>query len=180
MGGPERIGTKGALDGDGWDTFGRVASVGFDGAGNLYILDTGAVRIYVVDLQGNMVRQFIGEGEGPGEFGGNYAAALEFAVMWDGRVTVYDTWGAWDSPSSMPSASSNARSPWEARRPTSPLIGGIQAFPGMDRVLSTTEVNYLRRTEPSPDDEAAAPSFRYVLSYDLSGDQVGIDSVAAG
>ena len=50
----------------------------------------------------------------------------------------------------------------------------------MDRVLSTTEVNYLRRTAPSQDDEAPTPSFRYVLSYDLSGDQVGIDSVAAG
>ena len=46
----------------------------------------------------------------------------------------------------------------------------------MDRVLSTTEVNYLRRTAPSQDDEAPTPSFRYVLSYDLSGDQVGIDS----
>ena len=170
MGGPEGIG---------WDTFGRVASVGFDGAGNLYILDTGAVRIYVVDLQGNMVRQFIGEGEGPGEFGGNYAAALEFAVMWDGRVTVYDTgrlgFALFDAVGEF-----ERTIPLGGAQTHFPLIGGIQAFPGMDRVLSTTEVNYLRRTEPSPDDEAAAPSFRYVLSYDLSGDQVGIDSVAAG
>lgn len=78
----------GSLDEGGWDTFGRVASVGFDGVGNLYILDTGAVRIYVVDLQGNLVRQFIGEGEGPGEFG--EPNALGFAVLRDGRVTVYD------------------------------------------------------------------------------------------
>ena len=82
----EEIYRLGSLDGGGWDTFGSVAGVGFAGAGNLYILDTRAVRIYVVDLQGNLVRQFIGEGEGPGEFGGSYAAALEFAVMRDGRV----------------------------------------------------------------------------------------------
>ena len=66
----EEIYRLGSLDGGGWDTFGSVAGVGFDGAGNLYILDTRAVRIYVVDLQGHLVRQFIGEGEGPGEFGG--------------------------------------------------------------------------------------------------------------
>ena len=61
-----------------------------------------------------------------------------------------------------------------------PMFSGIQAFPGMDRILSTTEVSYLGRTEPTPDDEAQAPSFRYVLSYNLSGDEVAIDSVAAG
>ena len=50
----------------------------------------------------------------------------------------------------------------------------------MDRVLATSEVNYLRRTETNPDDEPSEPSFRHVLSYDLSGDQVRIDLVAAG
>ena len=173
----EEIYRLGSLDGGGWDTFGRVAGVGFDGAGNLYILDTGAVRIYVVDLQANLVRQFIGEGEGPGEFGGSYP--LPFALLRDGRVAVYDT-------GRMGFALFGADGEFERTIPLGgpqthfPLIGGIQAFPGMDRVLSTAEVNYLRRTEPSPDDEAPAPSFRYVMSYDLSGEQVDIDSVASG
>ena len=175
----EEIYRLGVLDGDGWDTFGSVGGVSFDGAGNLYILDTRAVRIYVVDLQANLVRQFIGEGEGPGEFGGNYAAALEFAVIRDGRVTVYDTgrlgFALFDAAGDF-----ERTIPLGGEQTHFPLIGGIQAFPGMDRVLATTEVNYLRRTEPSPDDEVPAPSFRYVLSYDLSGDQVGVDSVAAG
>ena len=175
----EEIYRLGALDGDGWDTFGRVAGVGFDGAGNLYILDTRAVRIHVVDLQGNLVRQFIGEGEGPGEFGGNYAAALEFAVMRDGRVTVYDV-GRMGFAVFAADGEFERTIPLGGPQTHTPMIGGIQAFPGMDRVLATTEVGYLRRTAPSPDDEAPAPSFRYVLSYDLSGDQVGIDSVAAG
>ena len=86
----EEIYRLGAVGGGGWDTFGSVEGLGFDGAGNLYILDTQAVRISVVDPDGNLVRQFIGEGEGPGEFGSNSAGALEFAVMRDGRVAVYD------------------------------------------------------------------------------------------
>ena len=175
----EEIYRLGALDGSGWETFGRVAGVGFDGAGNLYILDSGAVRVYVVDQQGNLVRQFIGEGEGPGEFGGNYADALEFAVMRDGRVAVYDV-------GRMGFALFDADGEFERTIPLVgpqthfPMIGGIQAFPGSERVLSTAEVGYLRRTAPSPDDESPEPSFRYVLSYGLSGDQVRVDSVAAG
>ena len=174
----EEIYRLGAVDGRGWETFGRVNSVGFDGAGNLYILDSGAVRIYVVDQQGNLERQFIGEGEGPGEFGGNYADALEFAVMRDGRMAVYDM-------GRMGFALFDAAGEFERTIPLIgpqthfPMIGGIQAFPGMERVLSTTEVGYLRRTAPSPDDESPAPVFRYVLSYDLSGDQVRVDSAAA-
>ncbi len=175
----EEIYRLGALEGRGWETFGRIAGVGFDGAGNLYILDSGAVRIHVVDLQGNLVRQFIGEGEGPGEFGGDYAPALEFAVMRDGRVTVYDV-------GRMGFALFDANGEFERTIPLGgpqthfPMIGGIQPFPGSERVLSTTEVGRLRRTAPSPDDESPEPSFRYVLSYGLSGDQVRTDSVVAG
>lgn len=175
----EEIYRVGSLDGDGWDTFGRVASVGFDGVGNLYILDTQAVRINVVDLQANLVRQFIQEGQGPGEFGSNTASALEFAVMADGRVSVYDPGrmgftlfgadGEFERMARFPSTQTSAA-----------MIAGIQAFPGMDRVLATSEVSYLRMTAPGPDDEPSEPSFRHVLSYDLSGDEVRIDSIAAG
>ena len=172
----EEVYRLGSLTGDGWDAFGRVDGVGFDGAGNLYIFDDQAVRVYVVDQRGNLVRQFVGEGEGPGEF--EEASALEFGVMRDGRVTVFD-------PNRMGFALFDANSEFERTIPLGgpqthfAIIGGLQAFPGMDRVLTTTEVGYLERTTPSPDDEAPAPSFRYVLSYDLSGDQVDIDSVVA-
>lgn len=175
----EDIYRVGSLDGDGWDTFGRVGGVGFDGAGNLYILDTEAVRINVVDLQANLLRQFIREGQGPGEFGSDTAPALEFAVMGDGRVTVYDLgqmaftlFGA-DGEFERMARFAGAQTSYA-------MIGGIQAFPGMDRVLATSEVSFLRRTAPGPDDRPSEPSFRHVLSYDLSGDEVRIDSVAAG
>ena len=172
----EELYRLGSQDGDGWDTFGHVRGVGFDGVGNLYIFDNGAVRIYVVDQRGNLVRQFIGEGEGPGEFG--EPSALDFGVMRDGRVTVFD-------PNRMGFALFDGNGEFERTIPLQrphthfAILRGLQGFPGMDRFLSTAEVGYLSTGEPSPDDDAPAP-FRYVLSYDLSGDQVAIDSVAAG
>ena len=171
----EEVYRLGSLTGDNWDAFGWVAGLGFDGAGNLYIFDNQAVRVHVVDQRGNLVRQFVGEGEGPGEF--EEASALRFGVMRDGRVTVFD-------PNRMGFALFDASGEFERTIPLGgpqthfAIIGGLQAFPGMDRVLTTTEIGYLSRGEPSPDDEAPAP-FRYVLSYDLSGDQVDIDSVVA-
>ena len=166
----------GSRMGDGWDAFGQVPDLGFDEAGNLYILDRGAVRIYVVDRQGNLVRQFIGEGEGPGEF--EEPSALGFGVMTDGRVTVFD-------PNRMGFALFDANSEFERTTPLPgphthyALIFNLQAFRGRDRFLSTTEVGYLSTSEPGPDDDAPAP-FRYLLSYDLTVDQVAIDSVVAG
>ncbi len=172
----EEVYRLGSVDGDSWDTFGGVGSVGFDGSGNLYIFDYRAVRIHVVDLQGNLVRQFIGEGEGPGEFGTNYASVVEIAVMRDGRVTVYDM-------GRMGFALFDANGEFERTVPLGgpqthfPMIGGLQVFPDTDRVLATSEVGYLSRT--GDDSETPLP-FRFVLSYGLSGDQVEIDSVAAG
>jgi len=172
----EEIYRLGSMDGDGWDTFGHVGGVGFDGDGNLYILDRVAARIYVVDQQGQLVRQFIGEGEGPGEF--EEPSALGFGVMTDGRVTVFD-------PNRMGFALFNANSEFERTVPLPgphthfAILRNLQTFPGRDRVLSTTEVGYLSTGEPNPDDDAPAP-FRYLLSYDLSGDEVGVDSVVAG
>ena len=160
----------GAVDGGGWDTFGSVAGLGFDGAGNLYILDTQAMRISVVDPEGNLVRQFIGEGEGPGEFGRDAAEVLRFAVMRDGRVAVYD-------PGRIGFALFRADGEFERTIPVSdrrwPILPDIQAFAGMERVLATTRVGYLSRPDPGP-----RPRFRPVLSYDLSGDEVAVDTAA--
>ena len=156
----EELYRLGSLDGGSWDTFGDVASLGFDGDGNLYVLDAGAVRIYVVDLQGNLARQFIGEGQGPGEFGRDYAASLQIAVMRDGRVAVFDTgrmgFGLFSADGEF------QRTIPLGSRGQFALIRGLQAFPGVDRVLATTEVSYLGGTEPEPDDEAQAPPKRRI------------------
>ena len=169
----EEIYRLGSLDGGGWDTFSRIAGLGFDGARNLYILDTRAMRISVVDPEASLVRRFIGEGDGPGEFGNQYAAALRFAVLRDGRVAVYD-------PGRVGFALFGAGGEFERTIPVGgeragrPILwGGIQAFPGLERVLSTTSVIYMGRSDPGP-----RPKFRYVLSYDLSGDEAAVDTAA--
>ena len=168
----EEIYRLGAVDGGGWDTFGSVEGLGFDGAGNLYILDTQAIRISVVDPQGNLVRQFIGEGEGPGEFGSNFARGLRLAVMRDGRVAVYDVgyigfslFGA--------DGEFERKIPVGGDRRRRPILPDMQAFPGMERVLSTTRVGYLSTPDPGP-----RPRFRPVLSYDLSGDEAAVNTAA--
>ncbi len=168
----EEIYRLGSLGEGGWDTFGRVADLGFDSAGNLYILDTQAVRISVVGPEGDLVRQFIREGEGPGEFESGFGTALRFAVMRDGRVAVYDPgrigfalFGA-DGEFGRTIALGGDRTRW-------PILGDIQAFPGMERVLSTARVVYMSRSDPGP-----RPEFRYVLSYDLSGDEAAVDTAA--
>lgn len=167
----EEIYRLGSLDGGGWDMFGSVAGLGFDGVGQLYILDTQAMRISVVDPAGNLVRQFIGEGDGPGEFRSDAARVLRLAVMRDGRAAVYN-------PGRIGFALFGADGEFERTIPVNerrwPILPDIQAFPGMERVLATTVVNYLSRPDPGP-----RPRFRYVLSYDLSGGEVAVDTAAA-
>ena len=109
------------------------------------------------------MRQFIGEGEGPGEFGSNSARGLNFAVMRDGRVAVYD-------PGRIEFALFGADGEFERAVPMGgdrwrqPMLSDIQAFPGLERVLSTTRVTYFSPPDPGP-----GSRFRYVLSYDLGG-----------
>ena len=63
----EHVYTVGEYMGDDWESFGRLADVGFDGAGNLHILDRQADRIVVLDPDGSFVRMVGGSGDGPGE-----------------------------------------------------------------------------------------------------------------
>ena len=79
-----RVGS--AVTGEEWEQFGRVRSLAFDGAGNLHIFDQQAQLVYVVGIDGRLIRQLGGEGEGPGEF--SFAGAM--AVFADGRVAVVD------------------------------------------------------------------------------------------
>ena len=78
----------GTMAGEDWEQFGFVRSVAFDGAGNLVLFDQlmGTQKVFVVGLDGRLVRQLGGPGEGPGEFG----SAGGVAVFADGRVVVAD------------------------------------------------------------------------------------------
>lgn len=85
----EEVYRVGSLQGSDWDSFGAIAHVAFDGAGNLQIFDTQALRISVVDQAGTLLRQFGRSGEGPGEFVGG--ASPRLAVLTDGRTVVFDS-----------------------------------------------------------------------------------------
>ena len=159
----------GSLHGRDRDTFGRVSAVAFDGSGNLHILDDQAAQITVVDLQGNLVRQFGRVGEGPGEFSGDGTWA--FTVCSDGRIAVYDA-GRRTFVLFGPDGEFERMIPLDG--PTFISIPGVQAEHAPLSVVSTGDVQYLDWT-PLP-----RPSFRYVMRYGLAGEEAVADTVAAG
>ncbi len=78
--------TLGGFEAMDWDAFGNVSGVGFDRDGNLYILDSQAATVHVVDPSGERIRSFGRQGEGPGEL--NQPQSL--VVLPDGTAAVYD------------------------------------------------------------------------------------------
>ena len=76
----------GGFEADGWQLFGSVSQVEFDGAGNLYLLDRQSMEITIVAPDGSLVRQFGTQGDGPGEF----RRPGTMGVTRDGRVFVQD------------------------------------------------------------------------------------------
>ena len=83
----EEVYRIGSPSGEGWEQFGNVHKVAFDGAGQLYVFDWQALHIHVVDGSGGLLRTLGGRGDGPGEF----RSTSSFTVMPDGRVVVGDT-----------------------------------------------------------------------------------------
>ena len=63
----EEVYRAGSLAGEDWEQFGRIASLAFDGAGNLYVLDRQAARVVVVSPDASHLRSFGRAGDGPGE-----------------------------------------------------------------------------------------------------------------
>lgn len=86
----EEIYRVGSLDGEDWEQFSRVFSVGFGQSGDLYVMDDQGGRVVVVGREGEFVREFGRIGDGPGEFAGNTNTAVGFAVLRDGRSVVFD------------------------------------------------------------------------------------------
>lgn len=87
----EEVYRVGGLDAPTWaqfgdPLFGGVLPMGFDGAGNLHVLDPDASRVVVIDRRGVLVRTVGRKGEGPGEF----IRPIELGVWRDGRFVVMD------------------------------------------------------------------------------------------
>lgn len=83
----EEVYRMGSIGGEDWEQFGDIASLGFDGAGNLYLLDRQAARVTVVAPDGSYLRAFGREGEGPGES----RSPTRLAVMPNGDVVVFES-----------------------------------------------------------------------------------------
>lgn len=82
----EEVYTVGALDGEEWETFGRVESVAFDSKGNLHVLDEGAKRVVVLDREGALLRTVGKAGGGPGEL----QSPIVLVILSDDRLAVFD------------------------------------------------------------------------------------------
>lgn len=87
--GLEEVYRVGSLDGPEWQQFGDILDVAFDGAGNVYLLDSHTLTVTVVDRRGGLLRTIGRAGDGPGEF----RMPTQLAVMGDGRAVVADV--AW-------------------------------------------------------------------------------------
>ena len=83
----EEVYRVGSLDGDDWEQFGTILEAAFDEQGNLYLVDSYALRVVVVDPYGGFLRTIGRAGDGPGEF----AFPRNLTVMPDGRIVVSDT-----------------------------------------------------------------------------------------
>ena len=83
----EEVYRLGTPAGEAWEQFGGVGEVGFDGAGNLFVLDYQAERVVVAGPAGEFVRELGRSGAGPGEFEEMHG----LAVMRDGRAVMTDS-----------------------------------------------------------------------------------------
>lgn len=162
----EEVYRVGSMQGDRWDTFGRVGAVAFDAAGNLYVVDTQAAGISVVDLQGNLVRRFGRVGEGPGEFDGDAAPMLDLTILDDRRIAVFDA-GRRAFVLFGPEGDFERTVPFGGAYWV--IIPGLQADPAAESVISTGAVRHF---------DAPEFSHRPVMRYGLSGDEVLHDTVA--
>ena len=174
----EEVYRVGSYAGDDWETFGNVRGVAFDGSGNLYVLDSQAARIVVVNPEGEFVRQFGRVGDGPGEFGDMNKAGIEFAVLPEGRVVAYDptdrhftvfgTDGEFERSVRMPGIERYFMPPLQADRGAGTVLarGIVQSFyMGPD----------MFRDDYVPD---PPPPFLSIVRFGLGGEEVVQDTVA--
>ena len=85
----EEVYRVGVIEGEPWETFGKVSKVAFDSVGNLFVFDglgSDGVRILVFDSTGGFLHEFGTSGQGPGEL----HLPAGFAVLRDGTTVVMD------------------------------------------------------------------------------------------
>ena len=167
----------GGLNTQEWAFFGPRLEMGFDGAGNLLVLDVVNQRVLVIGPDGQLVRVVGREGEGPGEF----QMSLVIAVWRDGRfavpdmghsaIQVFNPDGELErvvrlADENVPLAATVG---FRERIRADPLGGGIIAQ-GVGGVLAHM-ANFANRRMGQPEDEnPAGVDDRALEMLDLSGD----------
>lgn len=162
----EEVYRVGSLDGEDWEQFSRVFSVGFGQSGDLYVMDDQGGRIVVVGQEGEFVREFGRIGDGPGEFAGNTNTAVGFAVLREGRSVVFDP-----GHSVFQVFAPDGEFERSVRMPGNSLYTIRTLLPARDgRNVITTRVAAFDRGGPEP-------SFRPVYRLVLTGDDAVQDTV---
>lgn len=171
----EEVYRIGSLDGEAWETFGDIAGVAFDAAGNLHVLDRQTSVVTVVDPSGALLREVGGPGDGPGEL----RMPMAFTVMRDGRVVIadlghraYQIFGADGSFQHMVSMGDGSVI----------RIGDLAPYPDGASVISgggRSAVVSMRRG-PGTGGEPDAPTTRPIDRVDLSGDRAEATPLASG
>ncbi|MYG81961.1 MAG: hypothetical protein F4187_09475 [Gemmatimonadetes bacterium] len=167
----EEIYRIGSPSGEGWEQFGNVRKVAFDGAGQLYVFDWQTLQIHVVDGSGGLRRTLGGRGDGPGEI----RQASSFTVMPDGRVVVGDT-------GYLAYRIFDANGDYERRvRMGLEEVGGalwdFMPDPGADALFSAvgSQMLLLMFVQNAP-----AHTTRPIEHLDLAGDVITRDTIAVG
>lgn len=160
----------GSFDGDVWETFGEIAGLAFDGAGNLYILDRQASQVTVVDTEGSFVRTIGQPGEGPGEF----RMPMAFTVMRNGRLVVadighrsyqlFDTDGEFERMVSMGGGDMIR-------------LGAMAPHPGGNAIISGGGGNVVAMRS-GPGGGSSDPGTRPIDLVSLAGDVAEVDPIA--
>ena len=160
----EEVYTVGTFSGEDWETFGRIADVDFDAAGNLCILDEGNYRIVAIDREGNLVRMFGLQGEGPGELSRPTSAA----ILDDGRLVVYDmsfpgALGVFDHEGGF--IRSTTVDPLEG------MPGELLLPLGGDRLVTTGGLKIRMAGQAEPDEPAEDEHLRDIDVFSLDGSE---------
>ena len=170
----EEVYRVGSIAGEEWETFGRVRRVAFDPSGNLYVLDSQAARIVVVDTDGGFVREFGRAGEGPGEFAAHNTSTMELAVLRDGRTVVFQQGfhlfgadGEFESTVPMPVRAMTFMPSLDADRREGAVLARGE--------IRSISVDWLRRADR--EDRIPEPEFRHIVRLVLTGDEVVQDTV---
>ena len=175
----------GGVNAEEWAFFGPALQPGFDGAGNLVVLDAFNKRVVVVGPDGRLVRVVGREGEGPGEF--RQVQAL--AVWRDGRFAVPDTEhfaiqvftpdGQLERFVRWPGETRTLSSALRHREIRADPLGDRLIAQGVEGVL-VEMANFMYRLRGDPEEDPRGVDDRALETLDFAGDVIAARPILQG